>query len=153
MRQMGTITRIMSRMASTHVYSEKAFDNFSNYLLGNPTEATMLKILPAFLSLCARQRYLNIPLLKLSGIYVAQNIKHYEPFQLQHVIHSLAQLNHSNQATANAIEDYLLKENRYQEYSLLAFMLAWYGMVHQQYPASLLEIILTDDYIAGKELM
>ena len=145
------IEELMAAISHRQGYDEDAFNDFSNFFLDTSIEEGMNTILPHFVTLCRKQRYCNFELLQRCAQYVTDNIHNFHYSQICAIVSSLAVFYSPNAAFVKAVEDRLINscdiDGKWG--SRLCWNLVYYGMVHRHYPARLLDIVLTDDYIRG----
>jgi len=128
------------------------FDTLSKCFVNTTSEVVMKRVLPHFMGMCTAVRHHDVKFLEKAAGYLSDNHHDFYDANICPMLHGLAQLYFPSKALAVAVEERLLKSfSRIDEYwgSRLAWTLAWYGMVHRQYPVRLLQKILKDEYIRG----
>ncbi len=144
---------IMMEMRGCHIYNESAYDRFSHCLSKSSKEIALENLGPPFAFLCCKLGHFNSPFLESIADYLINNHTKFTLTKKHQIIYSLAQLNYPSLGALEIVEDEMLRINN-SNYMMnrcfhLPWILAWYGIIHRQYPARLLERILNDSFLTG----
>lgn len=145
----GKIIRLLGNFHKFY-YNQRFFDSLSEVILGAHDEEVMIHVLPSFLWTCCKLRYYPQSLLSHAGRYIPDNLRRFTIKDLSMVINAYAALNHPIPQLVSKAEELVLGGRALLlREQILVWSLAWAGMVLQDYPQKLLQVILKDEYIEG----